>query len=169
MPIFTIHKDFIQNVTPQKRIGSVLGAFWNDNTPFKVALDTSNVVFEIYAKIAEENYEIASWIRYMNCCPSSFEKIQVDLTKETHIEDIFLKLCSSIKVQKKIIVFSHECWGNYTYCSKNMISYGGNLIQVYDRDEAYLELHKTETVSVYGNENNLVVNSIKTDIKKDGN
>ena len=169
MPIFTIYKDFIQNAIPQKRIGSILGAFWSENTPFKVALDTSNVVYEIYAKIAEENYEIASWIRYMNCYPTSFEEIQVNLTNETHIEGIFLKLCSSIKVQKKIIVFSHECWENHTYCSKNMISYEGNLIQVYDRDEAYLELYKTETVSVYGNDNNLVLNSNKTDIKNDGN
>lgn len=127
----------------KKYITDVLMVFPQQNNPFKISLDKSNKILNTYGSIAEKNDIVATWLNLMTMKPSSFETIDVDLSQEDDMDEIYLTVCSSTKSQQKTIVNSHERWKKHKYNSAGIIIFKDVPVLVYDRDEAILDLNPT--------------------------
>jgi hypothetical protein len=138
MACYTLCNCLLSNLELDKKyITDVLMIFPQQSNAHKIALDKSNMILNMYAQIAEKNEIIATWLSLMSMKPSSFETINVDVSKEPSEDEVFLKVCSSTKSQQKAIVNSHERWINY---KGKIIMYNSVQVTVYDKDEAIVEL-----------------------------
>jgi hypothetical protein len=142
MVCYTLSNCLLENLDAGKvYISDILMVFTQQNNPFKVALDKSDRIMDLYQKAGEKDYNVAYWLTLMSYKPSSFEIINVDTSSSLNEEEVFLSVCSKTKSQQKMIVYSHEGWQYYGYSSANVVHYNDIPVQVYDRDEAIRELN----------------------------
>lgn len=135
MAIFTLSKDLLENIEHKTHYCDILFVFVQTN-PFKIAIDKSNKILDIYSDLASNNSSIKAWLDLMSYEPSSYEKIDVDLTNETDHKELFIKVCRATSNQKKIIIYSHQNWNEYKYTGQNTVIYDSCTIDMIDRDEA---------------------------------
>lgn len=121
-------------------ISDVLWKFTQANA-YKIALDESDRIMSIYEKHAEVNPAIAVWLIQMAREPKSFEPIKVEVDDIQTDDELFLRVCSSVKNTSKAIVFSHQRWNDYKYSEPQIIVYNEIPITIYDKDEAVAELN----------------------------
>ncbi|MDR2954743.1 MAG: hypothetical protein LBV43_06660 [Prevotella sp.] len=157
MPYYTLSDCVLRKGSTEKKyVANLLWTFVQENNPYKVVLDSGGSIIDIYNEIGENDPIIATWLRFMSDNPSNFEPIDIDLNGKQNNEEIFLSVCSSTAIQKKIIVFSHQGWKHYTYSAGNTIIYEGVPIQVLNGDEAILEMQPRNLIKA---ENSIVVTS----------
>ncbi len=143
MSCFTISDNIKESICfGKKYITELLYVFLSSSNSFKVSLDTSDVIIDIYSSVARKDEFFSNWLTLMSHEPSNFEKIDIDVSSVENKEEVFLKVCSKTKAQQKMIVHSHESWSRFNYLKKNIISYNGKNIIIFDRDEAIIELSK---------------------------
>lgn len=170
MSCYTLSNCLLDNLELDKKyISDVLMVFTQSN-PFKVALDKSNRILDIYAEIAGKNETVATWLNLMTMKPTSFETINVDVISVKEVEEIFLKVCSSTKSQQKVIVSSHERWTSFKYFIPQTILYDNIQVKVYDRDEAIPELHPpTSNTSITATNSTVAMDGSKIEDSKNIN
>jgi len=153
MAAYTLSKCILENINAGKKyITDLLFVFTRDSNPYKVAVDSNNLIIDIYTELAKTNEFIATWLQLMSHQPSNFEPIKVNLSKVSNEEEIFIKVCCETKSQQKLIVFSHEGWENFEYHSDKVILYNNKHILILDRDEAIQDLNSTiaGNITAYG-------------------
>lgn len=153
MACYTLSNCILQNlVAGKKYITDLLMVFTQEANPFKVALDKSNRIIDLYETAGQTNEYVANWLSLMSYQPSNFETINVDASSATNIEEVFLKVCSKTNSQQKLIVHSHEGWQNFSYQAEKVIVYDNKPIRVFDRDEAIHELNPAtaSSITAYG-------------------
>jgi hypothetical protein len=167
MACYTLSNCILKNlVAGKKYITDLLMVFTQEANPFKVALDKSNCIMDLYENIGETNVHVASWLSLMSYQPSNFEIINIDVSSVSNTEELFLKVCSSTKIQQKLIVHSHEGWQNFSYHDEKVIVYDNKPIRVFDRDEAIHELNPAAGSSIIAYSSVIATNqSIITDSK----
>lgn len=148
MSIYTLSKDLLIGAKNKNHCCDLLFVFPQNNI-FKVAIDKSNKVLDIYSQIAAENYIIKTWLDFLSNEPNSFEKINIDVPDGLHTEDIFLEVCRAVKNQQILFVYSHQNWEKYQYKTGNTIEYKGSDISILDRDEAIKELQQHSVGATY--------------------
>jgi hypothetical protein len=136
----------------------LLMVFAQQTNPYKVALDKSDRIIGVYAKISESNEFAATWLNLMTMKPSSFERITVETDDVANMEELFLRVCSSTKSQQKLIVHSHENWKHYRYDQPTIIIYRDIQVRVYDRDEAIIELNRNDSAIVNAHKSIIATN-----------
>lgn len=144
MAAYTLSKCILENINAGKKyITYLLFVFTRDANPHKVAVDSQNIIFDIYTQLAKSDEFIATWLQLMSHQSSNFEPINVDLSSVSNDEEIFFKVCCETKSQQELIVFTHEGWKYYSYHSDKVICYNKKFICVLDRDEAIQDLNST--------------------------
>lgn len=138
----------INNNVLDKKHYDVLFVFASQSNPYKVALDKSGRVIELYEQIASHNVHIKTWLDLMSMKPSSFEVINVETRSVDQVEEIFLTVCSMTNNEKKMIVYSHQGKLYERYYINNSINFNGTTILVLDRDQAYHELNQSNTYNI---------------------
>ena len=122
MACYTLSNCILQNlVAGKKYITDLLMVFTQESNPFKVALDKSNRIIELYETAGQTNEYVANWLSLMSYQPANFETINIDTSTISNIEEIFLKVCSKTNSQQKLIVHSHEGWQNFSYQGEKVI------------------------------------------------
>ncbi len=153
MACYTLSNCILHNlVAGKKYITDLLMVFTQESNPFKVALDKSNRIIDLYETAGQTNEYVANWLSLMSFQPSNFEPINIDVSSATNNEEIFLKVCSKTNSQQKLIVHSHEGWQNFSYQADKVIFYDSKPIRVFDRDEAIHELNpvSASSITAYG-------------------
>ncbi len=145
MSVYTISKCFFSDRLEKKYISDLLNLFAASTNPFKVAVDKTKRVIDIYEVCAKYDQFIAYWLSLMSYQTSSFEVINVSVSSDIDDYEVFLCVCSRTKSKKDLIVFSCETSplmekfegegeGEYKV-------YDGIRIRVLDRDDALCELN----------------------------
>lgn len=149
MASYTLSNCILMNLDAGKKyITDLLMVFTQESNPFKVALDKSDRIMNMYEKEGNKNEYVASWLSLMSYQPSNFETINIDTNAASNDEEVFLSVCSQTKSQQKLIVHSHEGWQNYNYNANKIIVYNNKPIHVFDRDEAIHELNPGTSSSI---------------------
>lgn len=158
MSYYTLSDCVLKKASTQKKyVANLLWTFVQENNSYKVVLDSGGSIIDIYNEIGENDPTIATWLRFMGDNPSNFEPIDIDLTDKQNNEDIFLSVCSSTAIQKKIIVYSHHGWKHHEYSHGRIIIYEGTSVEVLNGDEAIHELHPP--YNLIRAENSIIVTS----------
>lgn len=155
MSIFTISPDFFQNVDKEEGVyfSDVLFVFTQRGNPYKVTKDKNGDVITIYSRIKENGDIIKTWLDLMTYKPSTFEKIDVDLSSIDCMETKFLTLCRATKGDNNLIVYSKQNIKNFE-CKDGKIDFDNIIISILDKDDAHIQLGKVEKMI-----NNTYVNS----------
>ena len=141
MSYYTVTCNLLKRIEQQRiYVTKILYSFASENS-FKIVLDHGGKIADLYEKIAKNDHIIYAWLDLMTKIPSRFETIQVEIEDSIDEEELFLKVCRHTKIQQKLIVFSHNDWKIFNYTYLNRISYDSIEIEVYDRDEAIIELN----------------------------
>ena len=144
MSIFTISKDLLQNIEHKTHYCDILFVFPQTNS-FKVAMDKSNKILEIYYDLAKDNISLKTWLDLLSYEPTSIEKIDVELSDDLSQDEVFLKVCGATANQKKLLIYSHQNWKKYKYSENNTVTYDSCTIFMIDRDEAIQALKLADT------------------------
>lgn len=149
MACYTLSDCILNNLNAGKKyITDLLMVFTQESNPFKVALDKSNRIIDLYESAGQENEYVANWLSLMSFQPSNFETINIDTSTAINNEEIFLKVCGKTNSQQKLIVYSHEGWQYYSYESDKVIIYDTKQIKILDRDEAIHDLNPITPSSI---------------------
>lgn len=144
MACYTLSDCILHNLNAGKKyITDLLMVFTQESNPFKVALDKSNRIIDLYELAGQKNEYVANWLSLMSFQPSNFETINIDTSTAMNNEEVFLKVCGKTNSQQKLIVYSHEGWQNFNYQGDKVIIYDTKSIRVFDRDEAIHDLNPT--------------------------
>ena len=146
MSVFTITPDFFRNIQEDERnyFSNILFVFTNKTNEFKVSKDINGEILNIYKDIKENGEVIKTWLDLMSFTPSSFEKINVDISKIDCYDTKFLKLCKETRGFNNLIVYSLQNITKFK-CEENKIKFEETLISIYDRDTASIELNKNKS------------------------
>lgn len=147
MPTFTLSKDLLENLEHKIHYCDILFVLVQSN-PFKIAIDKSNQILDVYSDLASKNNSIKTWLDFMANEPSSYEKIDVELPAGLDHKELFLKVCKATVNQKNLLIYSHQNWKNYNYTKQNQIEYDSCAINMIDRDEA-IQVLKSPTTTIY--------------------
>lgn len=164
MGCYTLSHCVLVNLDSGKKyITDLLMVFTQEKNSFKVALDKSHRIIDLYEEAGQNNQIVATWLQLMSYMPTNFEIINIDTSSAKNEEELFLSVCSSIKSQNKLIIYSHERWQHFKYNSERVIYYNNIPILIFDRDEAIHELNATQcsTINAY----NSVIATDKSTIK----
>ena len=122
MACYTLSNCILNNLDAGKKyITDLLLVFTQESNPYKVALDRSNRIIELYEIAGQKSEYVANWLSLMSYQPSNFEQINCDTVSAINDEEIFLKVCSKTNSQQKLIVHSHEGWQNFNYETDKVI------------------------------------------------
>lgn len=143
MSLYTISPDFLSNVNKDEQtyLSNILFIFSNRNNSFKVAQDKNGEVISIYQAIQQNADIIKTWLEFMSFSPSTFEKIDVDISNIVCMETKFVKICKETKANNNLIVYSTQNISKFI-CLDKIINYEGVNIRIFDRDDANLELNR---------------------------
>jgi hypothetical protein len=146
MSVFTITPDFFRNIQEDERnyFSNILFVFTNKTNEFKVSKDINGEILNIYKDIKENGEVIKTWLDLMSFTPSSFEKINVDISNIDCYDTKFLKLCKETRGFNNLIVYSLQNITKFK-CEENKINFEETLISIYDRDTASIELNKNKS------------------------
>jgi len=160
MSIYTILPDFFSKVEKEEGVyfSDILFVFTQRGNSFKVTKDKKGEVISIYSSIKENADIIKSWLEMMSFKPSTFEKIDVDISGIDCMETKFVKICKETKGVNKLIVYTRQNIRKFK-CENNILTYEGTDITVLDKDDAHIELSKTV------NKGDVIINS---QVAKDG-
>lgn len=137
MNLYVISPCLLQDIREKQYYAKILFVFTQDN-PLKVAIDNNGIMLSEYEDIAKKNKDVTimGWLDLMSKRPSSFERI-VDIAPETDVNKVHLFVCSNIAgVDKPMIVYTKQNFKQFTFTSDNTILYEGNIITLFDKDEA---------------------------------
>ena len=95
MGIYIIAPCFLENISEKKYITEVLLPFTQENT-LAVGVDHENIIYDIYALLAEKRPELASWLSLMSYEPSSFVRITKIDSAIVEIVEKFLFVCKCV-------------------------------------------------------------------------
>ena len=155
MAIYTITKNYIEGTAGnESQLHNVILKFANPDCPHKVSLDKSKVLYNIYTDLSKNNNDIQTWLDWMTRTSElKFETINVDISKLSCDEEIYLRVAAATNRDKKIIVNSHQFWTKFNYlidCSK--IEYNGVEIEILDKSEILEELkEKNHSTTIINN------------------
>lgn len=140
--IYTISLDFLENIEEGEEhyYTSILFQLANEMTPFKVAVDRDMMVLEFYKNVKKHPEIIKSWLEHMSYSPSSFERISVDLSVESNMDNMLMKLCSAVNGNKQLIIYSKQNIPLEVDCN-NCVEFQGKSIKLLDKDEARIKLN----------------------------
>lgn len=149
MAIYTLSMNFIDGVSDNhSHLHNVFLKFPNPDCEHKAAMDKSKRLFNIYVNASKKNVDLLRWLEWMSHTAGTyFEIIDVSIPEETPEEEIYLMVAAATKAYKNIIVGNHQCWQNFDYINGcNKILYKDKEITVLDREEAYVELNKSNKI-----------------------
>ena len=152
--IYTISLDFLENIEEGEEhyYTSILFQLANEMNPFKVAVDKNKEILDIYRNVKTNPEIISTWLDHMSYSPfPAFELIPVDLSTEINIDNKFMILCSAIKGNRQMIVYSIQNVHLDVDCN-NCVEFQGKQIKLLDKDEARIRLNQNNVV--YNNYNN---------------
>ena len=152
MACYTLSKCIANSIIVGKKyITDLLMVFTQESNPYKIAVDKTKRILNIYEEIGQENEFFANWLALMSFQPANFEFINIDVENIVNDEELFLKVCSSTKSQQKLIVHSHECWETFCYDGPSIIVYNHVPVRILDRDEAIEDLknYNSSTIHAY--------------------
>lgn len=143
MSLYTISPDFLTNINKDEQVylSNILFIFSNRNNSFKVTKDRNGEVISIYQAIQQNADIIKTWLEFMSFSPSTFEKIDVDISTITCMETKFVKICKETKANNNLIVYSTQNISKFN-CLDKKIDYEGVSIKIFDRDDANVELNQ---------------------------
>jgi len=143
MSTYTISPDFFQSVEKDEGVyfSEVLFVFTQRGNPFKVSRDKNGDIIDVYKNIKENADIIKTWLELMSYKPSTFEKIDIDLSEIECLETKFLTLCQQTKSENNLIVYSKQNIKKFE-CKNSKIVFDKTSISVLDKDDACLELSK---------------------------
>ena len=159
--VFTISLDLLENID-KSEIGyyyKILYQFPNEFNSFKVAKDKDGEIFNIYQNVTNNPEYIKVWLDFMaNSSSSSFEKINVSIKDEDTDENKLKKLCSNVRGDKKMIVYSLQNISE-PIDTDNQVEYNNVKIKLLDRDEATLILNSNSNtnININGDVNSSIV------------
>lgn len=141
MPVYTVSPDLLRNIDKDDGLyfTDILFVFTQRNNPFKVAKDKFGLIIDCYQQINNNGDIIKTWLDLMSFKPSSFETIDVDLSKIDCEETMFMKVCRETKSQNKLIVYTTQNLNKF-HCNNNIVHFEDTAIQILDRDIARGEL-----------------------------
>lgn len=151
----------------KKIVTGILHKISDDSTPFKVVVDRSGIIIDLYEKIANDNnVHVASWLRILTLNPTQIEFLDIKLDPNESEIINFLETASKIRNNKKLIVYSHNSLPeNISYNDNNSVEYKNNFIKVLNNNEAMNELTNTNKSTIIHNENNFHSKNATTEIK----
>ncbi|KAF2327433.1 hypothetical protein [Flavobacterium nitrogenifigens] len=141
MAIFTISEDFLSNTHEDlSYLSDILFVFSNKKNSFKVSKDINGEILQIYKSIPKNGEIIKTWLDLMSYTPSSFEKVDIDLSSINCLETKFIKLCKETKGFNNLIVYSVQNIKKHQLTGKAIVFEEVD-INVFDRDEASIQLN----------------------------
>lgn len=141
MSSFSIAASLLRKITDEKKYFSDILFVFTQSNPFKIIIDKSGRVMNIYNEIAQKDHLVLCWLSLMTMKPSSFESINLTIPKDKcdSEEELFLFIAKNTKIQQKLFVYSHEEWEKFNYCDEHegsFIIYDGVPVEIFDRDQA---------------------------------
>lgn len=163
MSLYIISPCFLENVDSKNYICDILNKFTQTN-PYKVAIDTNDVLMSEYNTIADNRPGIASWLHFLSLKPpSSIEKISIPTENfPSDITNYLFFMCTYINGQKRIIFYSTQSIINHQISDDMEIEFNGCTIKLLDRDSALNEFTKNEVIYI----NKSIIASEGSTIKK---
>ncbi|MGJ8682562.1 hypothetical protein [Paraglaciecola sp.] len=146
MSRFTLSSCIEECLEHKVYIADILYKFVSSENPYKIVVDSSNKVREIYCQIAERNHNFLSWLNVMTMEPNNFMTIDVEIEQSDSELDAFLKVCAASNGCQKLIVNSHNTLKTHDYLDENTVGFCGKELTILDRDEAVEELRVPKTV-----------------------
>lgn len=153
MSIYTISPDFLGNIDEEERnyLSNILFVFANKTNSYKVSKDKNGEILDIYQGIQQNAEIIKTWLDLMSFSPSSFERIDIDISGIDCNETKFIKLCKETKGFNNLIVYSIQNIVNHK-CVEKKIKFEDVTVNILDRDDASRELNRsTGDIITYNN------------------
>jgi hypothetical protein len=147
MSVYTISPDLLRNIEKDEGIylSDILFVFTTRGNDYKVSKDRNGDVINSYKAIGNNGDIIKVWLDLMSFKPSPFYDVDVDLSQIACEETRFMKVCKEVKVQNKLIMYSHQNLKKYE-CPNNKVNFENKIITVLDKDEAKNELTNTTLI-----------------------
>lgn len=147
MSVYTISPDLLRNIEKDEGIymTDILFVFTTRGNNFKVSKDRNGDVINSYREINNNGDIIRTWLDLMSFKPSPFYDVDVDLSQILCEETRFMKVCKEVKIQNKLIMYSHQNLKKYD-CPNKQVNFENKIITVLDKDEAKNELTKTTLI-----------------------
>jgi|688.fasta_scaffold152460_2 hypothetical protein len=160
MSIYTITPDFFKNIQEDERnyFSNILFVFTNKTNNYKVSKDVNGEILNIYRDIEENGEVIKTWLDLMSFTPSSFEKINIDISSIDCYDTKFIKLCKETIGYNNLIVYSIQNISKFK-CEEKKINFEETTINIFDRDDASIELNQNQ---------NEIINIIKSQVALGG-
>lgn len=151
MTCYTLSHCIFENITngdPKKIFGEILSVFLDTTSNNKLIIDDKKRILEIYKKFTLIHKGINPWLEMVGLL-NNWEIIKINQDTNNISNEEFVQLLCSKSRDKNLIVYSHNGWTSSLYCSSQHILSYNCLINVYDRDEAALILHKEKLLPYY--------------------
>jgi len=149
--IYTISSDLLENIEINELIyfSDLLMVFSKKSNSYKVTRDKNNLVIKKYSDIENNAEFIKVWLDLMSFSPTSFEKINIDLSNINCTETFFMELCKKTQGNKNLIVYSQQNIKK-AIVTNNKLKYNDVELNVLDRDMAKNRLIQATTVTNIG-------------------